>query len=164
MEALLAYFFSWYVLPSGPEDSLNPYVILLATVSRRGKKLLLPKLYLWSLYARLEECMANVVQFVGIYGVITHIDSCFLQVFLWVCQDGSRRLRQSNTYKPRVCRWLNGKPRDRGDHGANPTPRQVGVRGKRHGLHPLTSVAALSLWTGDCLDFWRYILLEQHGR
>lgn len=66
----------------------------------------------------------------GRYNAVKHVDSCFLQIFLWerfstltpkpmefstvlmeevVFSDGSRGIRPSNSYKPRAWRWPNTK-------------------------------------------------------
>lgn len=53
VEALLVYWLSWYVLPSGPGDGLNQYVFPLSILLTKGEKLALSPLYLGSLYAQL---------------------------------------------------------------------------------------------------------------
>lgn len=40
-------------------------------------------LYFRSLYARLDECVGNMVWSVRRYNVVTHVKSCFLRMFLW---------------------------------------------------------------------------------
>lgn len=39
--------------------------------------------YLGSLYARLDECVANAARSLGRYDVVTYANSSFLQMFLW---------------------------------------------------------------------------------
>lgn len=48
-----------------PEDDLSLYVFPSAILLANGKKLALSPLYLGSLYAGLDQCMANVVLSVG---------------------------------------------------------------------------------------------------
>lgn len=81
-EARLSYSLSWYVLPSGPEDDLNPYKFSLLILAKRESLAVLP-LYLGSLYYRLDECVSNIVKFVGHFHVLTHVDTVFFQLFLW---------------------------------------------------------------------------------
>lgn len=83
MEALLAYWLSWYVMPRSMEDGLNPYVFSLAIQDHERKKLTLASLYLGYLYTQFDEFLANVLQSTRRYNAITHFDSCFLQMFLW---------------------------------------------------------------------------------
>lgn len=45
--------------------------------------MVLAPIYLGSLYARLDECIANVAWISGFYSVVYHVDSDFLQMFLW---------------------------------------------------------------------------------
>lgn len=33
------------------------------------------------MYAQLDECVYNITQTVGHYDVMSHVDSCFLQIF-----------------------------------------------------------------------------------
>lgn len=61
VEALLAYWLSWFVLPSGLEDGLNDYVIPLAILLAKGEKLALALLYMRSLYARFDECVKSMI-------------------------------------------------------------------------------------------------------
>lgn len=46
MEAYLAYWLSWFVLPSGLEDGLNPYVFPMTIWLAKGEKLALAPLFL----------------------------------------------------------------------------------------------------------------------
>lgn len=46
------------------------------------ERMALASIYLRSLYARLEECVANVIEPLGHYDVVTHVNSSFLQMFL----------------------------------------------------------------------------------
>lgn len=77
MKAFLSYWLSRYVLPSGPEDSINAYVFPPAVLLVRGKRLSLGPLYLRSLYARLDECVLNITASVGRYDVAIHVDTDF---------------------------------------------------------------------------------------
>lgn len=93
----------------------------------KGEKFIVAPLYLGSLYAWLDDYVANGVRSMRRYDIVIHVDSCFLQMFVWerffilasklvdylkvameeaACQNSSRRLRPSNTYKPRACRWV----------------------------------------------------------
>lgn len=83
VEAFLSFWLSRYVLPSGPEDGINAYVFPLAVRLARGKKLSLGPLYLGLLYARVDECVRNITSSMGGYDVFTHVDSAFIQIFLW---------------------------------------------------------------------------------
>lgn len=67
VEALLAYWLSWFFLPSGPEDGLNYYVNPLAILLVNGEKLALALLYLRSLYAQFDDCMKNMICTVSRY-------------------------------------------------------------------------------------------------
>lgn len=81
-EAMLSYWMSWYVLPSGREDGLNPYVFPLAIKLAKGERLALAPVYIGSLF-RLDECVGNIVKSVGRFHLVTHVDPAFLQLFLW---------------------------------------------------------------------------------
>lgn len=37
----------------------------------------------WVIYARLDECVNNILRSIGRYDIVTHTDTCFLQIFLW---------------------------------------------------------------------------------
>lgn len=81
-ETMLVHWLSWYVLPSGPEDGLNPYVFPLAIRLAKGERLALASIYFGSLFYRLDECIKNIVKSIGRYHVVTHA-TAFLQLFLW---------------------------------------------------------------------------------
>lgn len=81
IEAILSYDLSRFVCPSGPEDGMNPFVSSMAVVLIKGERLVLAPIYLVSLYARLDECVSNVVQSVGRYDVVTYVDTSFVQIF-----------------------------------------------------------------------------------
>lgn len=49
LEALLAYWLSWFIIPSGPGDGLSGYVLPLVILLEKGEKLTLAPLYLGSL-------------------------------------------------------------------------------------------------------------------
>lgn len=36
-----------------------------------------------SLYTQLDECVANMTRWQGCYDVVSHVDSMFLQMFMW---------------------------------------------------------------------------------
>lgn len=59
---------------------------------------MLGPVYLGSLYACLDECVAKVARSLGRYDVVTYMRSSFLQMFLW---EASRPGRSS---------WLNIPP------------------------------------------------------
>lgn len=63
---------------SGLKDGLNSFVIPLAMLLAKGEKLALGSLYLGSLCPRLDECVENVIRYVGRYDVVTYIDSNLL--------------------------------------------------------------------------------------
>lgn len=68
---------SWYMLSNNPGDTLKPYVFPLAIVIVKWEKFALAPRYLRSLYAWLDECVANVVRSAGRFGAVTHIDTFF---------------------------------------------------------------------------------------
>lgn len=80
MEALLAYWLSWFVLPSGLQDGQNAYVFPLAILLVKGEvgsgSIVLRVFYAW-----LVECMESTLG--GRYDVVTHEDSSFPQMFIW---------------------------------------------------------------------------------
>lgn len=82
-EAMLAYSLSWYVLPNGPKEWINPYVVLLAIRQAKGEKLALAPIFLGSLLFCLDECVQNLLNSVGRYTVVSYADIAFLQLFLW---------------------------------------------------------------------------------
>lgn len=45
--------------------------------------LALTRIYQGWLYARLDECITNIVQSIGRYDVLIHAYTSFLQMFLW---------------------------------------------------------------------------------
>lgn len=55
-EAMLSYWLSWYILPDGPEESLNAYIYPLAIRLARGDRLTLAPIYLGSLFYRTSVC------------------------------------------------------------------------------------------------------------
>lgn len=46
LEAMLAFWLSWYVLPSGPEDGINSYVFPLVIRLAKGEKVALAPIFL----------------------------------------------------------------------------------------------------------------------
>lgn len=83
LEVMLAFWLSWYILPSGPEDGIHPYVFFLAVKLAKGEKLSLAPIFLSSLFYRLDECVHNLSKFMGRYNVVSYANSAFLQLFLW---------------------------------------------------------------------------------
>lgn len=69
LEVMLAFWMSWYVLPSGLEDRINPYVFHLAIRPAKGERLALAPIFLGSLFFRLYECVENLLKFMGRYTV-----------------------------------------------------------------------------------------------
>lgn len=83
VEAMLSFWLSWYVLPSGPEDGLNAFVFPLAIRLARGEKIALAPIFLGSLFHRLDECVQSLVRSMGRYTVASYAQTAFLQLFLW---------------------------------------------------------------------------------
>lgn len=81
-EAMLSYWFSWYVLPNSPENVLNPYVFSVAVQPAKEERLAVASIYLGSLFNKLDGCIRNIVKSVGHYHVVTQANIAFLQVFL----------------------------------------------------------------------------------
>lgn len=55
----------------------------LAILLVKGERSALAPIYLGSLYACLDECITNIAQLLGRSDVVMHVDSSFLQMFLW---------------------------------------------------------------------------------
>lgn len=72
-------------LPSGLENGLNSYVLPLTILLLKGERLALALIYLGSLSAHLDKCVANIAQPLGHYDVIMPVNFSFLQIFLWLC-------------------------------------------------------------------------------
>lgn len=68
---------------SGTEDGIKAYVFLMATHVAKVKKFALGPLFLGSWYAKLDEYANKNMHLMGRYDVVTHIDICFLKIFLW---------------------------------------------------------------------------------
>lgn len=68
------------MLPSGPKDGLNSFVLAILLTNR--ERLALVLIYLWLLYSRLDDCVSNIVRVFGRYNKVTHADTSFLQMFL----------------------------------------------------------------------------------
>lgn len=83
VEAMLSFWLSWYVLPSGPEDGINAFVFPLAIRLARGEKVALAPIFLRSLFYRLDECIESLVRSMGRYTVASYAQTAFLQMFLW---------------------------------------------------------------------------------
>lgn len=48
------------------------------------------------MYERLDECVKKMLHFVGRYNVVTHVDTCLLQIFLWERFSGLQNHRVFN--------------------------------------------------------------------
>lgn len=83
LEAMLAFWLSWYVLPSGPKDGINPFVFPLAIRLSKGERLVLAPIFLGSFFFRLDECVENLVKSMDRYTVASYAHTAFLQLFLW---------------------------------------------------------------------------------
>lgn len=83
VEAMLSFWLSWYILPSGPKDGLNAFVFPLAIHLARGEKVALAPIFLGSLFYRLDECVQSLVRSMGRYTVASYAQTAFLQMFLW---------------------------------------------------------------------------------
>lgn len=81
LEAMLSYWLSWYALPTGRADGINPYVSPLAIRLVRGEKLAMTPIFLGSLFFRLDECVQNLLKSMGRYTVVSY--ATFFQLFLW---------------------------------------------------------------------------------
>lgn len=46
-------------------------------------KIDLVPIYLGFLYYKLDECVGNIMKLVGCFHVVTHVDTTFIQLFLW---------------------------------------------------------------------------------
>lgn len=122
VEAFICYWLSRYILLSGPKDDINVYVFPLVVCIAGGKRLSLGPLYLRLMYATLDECMKNIIASVGPYGIVTLVNSAFLQIFLRECfksiapkpvefrlivvteeiVDNKRKKKKSNPYTSRA--------------------------------------------------------------
>lgn len=83
LEAMLAFWVSWYVLPSGPQDGIHPYVFPLAIKLSKVEQLALALIFLGSLFYHLDECIQNQLKSMGRYTVFFYANSAFLQLYLW---------------------------------------------------------------------------------
>lgn len=83
LKAMLSFWLSWYVLSSGPEDSINAYVFPMAIRLARGEKVALAPIFLGSLFYRLNECVQTLIRSMGRYIVASYAQMAFLQMFLW---------------------------------------------------------------------------------
>lgn len=80
LEASLLNWLSWFVLLSMPKDGLKAYVFRLAVLLAKGEKSAFEPIYLCSLFARLDECVGNILRLAGHYDVVTHVDSTNVSV------------------------------------------------------------------------------------
>lgn len=78
LEAMLAFWLSWYVLSSGPEDGINSYVFPLAIKLAKGEKFALTPVFLGSLFYRLDKCVQSLVRLMGQYTVASYAHTVFL--------------------------------------------------------------------------------------
>lgn len=69
VEAVLSFWLSWYVLPSGPEDGINAFVFPLSIRLARGEKVALTPIFFRTLFYRLDECVQSLVRSIGRYTV-----------------------------------------------------------------------------------------------
>lgn len=83
LEAMVAFWLSWYVLPCGLEDEIHPYVFSLAVKLAKGEQLAPALIFLGSLFFRLDECAQSRLKSMGRYTVVFYANSAFLQLFLW---------------------------------------------------------------------------------
>lgn len=66
------------MLPSIIEDGLNLYVFPLAILKEKEVQFVLASQYVGPLYM----CVNDVIQSIGRYDVVTHVESCFFQISL----------------------------------------------------------------------------------
>lgn len=59
-----------------------PYVFIAVHLAKR-ERLALGPIYLRSFFYKLDECVQNIVKFIGRYHVMTHVITVFMQIFLW---------------------------------------------------------------------------------
>lgn len=64
------------------EDGLDSYMSLLAILLIKEERLVPTHIHLGPLFARLDECVNNIVRLLARY-VVTHGDTSFLQMFFW---------------------------------------------------------------------------------
>ncbi|KAF5933453.1 hypothetical protein HYC85_029624 [Camellia sinensis] len=130
----LACFLSFFILPSTPPDSLNPFVFPLAVRLFRGDRIPLAPLFLGNLYYRLDLLHRDMVRSVGRYEPVSFIHSQFLLCFFFerfpkfapaptvfeaevlreivdkdgipvLDTDGSRTFGKAKSYQPLITRW-----------------------------------------------------------
>lgn len=68
---------SWCLLSSGLEDGFNLYFFPLAIHMAKEERLALVSFHLESLFDRMDECIDNIVKFVGSYHIVTQVDTAF---------------------------------------------------------------------------------------
>lgn len=83
LAAFFAYWLSFFVFPSPPEDNLHNFVFPMAALLAQRKQVALGAWFLGSLYGRLDECAHNMARSVGRYDVVSYVEANFLQMFLW---------------------------------------------------------------------------------
>lgn len=68
-------------------------------------------IYQQSLYAWLDECVANVMRLLGHYDIVSHVDPFILQMFLWEHFEALTPIpvEYSATVSNRVLRWVSRK-------------------------------------------------------
>ncbi|GMP35321.1 hypothetical protein CsSME_00007800 [Camellia sinensis var. sinensis] len=130
----LACFLSFFILPSTPPDSLNPFVFPLAVRLFRGDRIPLAPLFLGNLYYRLDLLHRDMVRSVGRYEPVSFIHSQFLLCFFFerfpkfapaptvfeaevlreivdkdgipvLDTDGSRTFEKAKSCQPLITRW-----------------------------------------------------------
>lgn len=83
LAAFFAYWLSYFVFPSPPDDWLNFFVFPMAVLLTQKKPVALGPWFLGSLYKRLDECGRHIGRSVGRYDVISYVEVNFLQLYLW---------------------------------------------------------------------------------
>lgn len=79
----LACFLLFFILPSTPPDSLNPFVFPLAVRLFRGDRIPLALLFLGNLYYRLDLLHRDMVRSVGRYEPVSFVHNQFLLCFFF---------------------------------------------------------------------------------
>lgn len=78
LAAFFAYWLSFFVFPSPPEDNLHNFVFPMAALLAQKKQVALGAWFLGSLYGRLDECAHNMARSVGRYDVVSYVEANFL--------------------------------------------------------------------------------------
>lgn len=83
LAAFFAYWLSYFVFPSPPDDGLNPFMFRMAVLLAQKKPVALGPWFLGSLYKSLDECGRNITRSVGRFDVVCYVEANFLQLYLW---------------------------------------------------------------------------------